>query len=78
MRPCTGLQCLTAALRPHFLSRGSIGLDRAFKTVILCVGVNNILPVRLGEPTKVACLLNRAAFPWDRPTPQFSGKAFSA
>lgn len=62
----TGLQYLAAALRLRYLSHGGVSLGRAFKAVILCLGVNNILPARLGELTKVAYLKNRAGLPLEQ------------
>jgi uncharacterized protein (TIRG00374 family) len=51
------------ALRMRFLCRGRIGFSTAWAAVLLCLGVNNVLPARLGEAAKIVFLRRRTDMP---------------
>ena len=54
------------ALRINFLSRKQAGLSHSFKTVMLGLGINNILPARLGELAKGIYLRKEVGIPLSR------------
>lgn len=52
-----------AAFRLSYLSRGRVGFVRAFWANLLCLGLNNVFPARLGEVAKLAYLRRTAGLP---------------
>ena len=55
----TGCMYLAPALRMRFLSHNALNRATAYRALILCLGVNNLVPARLGELTKLAYLRTR-------------------
>jgi conserved hypothetical protein len=55
---------LIAALRLSYLGRGRISLRRAFLANLLCLGLNNVFPARLGEVAKLTYLRRTEGLPF--------------
>jgi uncharacterized protein (TIRG00374 family) len=54
---------LPSTFRIMYLTQGRSRLRHAFASVVLCLGLNNILPAKLGELAKVFYLRRKSAIP---------------
>ena len=59
----TIVQYIPVGLRFRFLTEGQASFKTAFKAVLLCLGINNIIPAKVGELAKAYYLRQHASIP---------------
>jgi len=63
------LSIFIVSIRWQYLSKYSLSIKSSFESVILCLGINNITPLKLGEIAKTVYLKKVYHFPISRSLP---------